>query len=79
MLGREFCRGLIVQCAVWPTLIVAPAPGGDQESRKHSMKRSMNAFCVGLAGKFRSLVGSNGLGIATEAGRLIENSRHVMP
>ena len=32
MLGREFCRGLIVQCAVRPMLIVVPAPGGDQDT-----------------------------------------------
>ena len=31
MLGRELCRGLIIQCAVRPMLVVVPAPGGDQE------------------------------------------------
>ena len=31
-----------------------------------------------LAGKFGALIGSNGLGVAPEASRLIENTRHVM-
>lgn len=32
MLGREFCRGLIVQCAVRPLLVVVSAPSGDQDT-----------------------------------------------
>ena len=32
MLGREFCRGLIVQCAVRPMLVVVSAPNGDQDT-----------------------------------------------
>ncbi len=32
MLGREFCRGLIVQCAVQPMLVVVSAPNGDQDT-----------------------------------------------
>jgi hypothetical protein len=32
MLGRKFCRGLIIQCAVRPVLVVIPALGGDQDT-----------------------------------------------
>lgn len=32
MLGRKFCRGLIVQCAVRPMLVVVSAPSGDQDT-----------------------------------------------
>ena len=113
MLGREFCRGLIVQCAVRPMLVVVSAPGGDQDTSLLQARKpvviqafipeasiealdervlrrfaslnqlELNAMLAGpliecLAGKFRSLVGSNGLGVASEASRLIEDARHVM-
>ena len=113
MLGREFCRGLIVQCAVWPILIVVPAPGGDQDTSLLQARKPMviqalipeapvealderilrgfpgldqfelNAMLAGplverFAGKFWSLVSSNGLGVAPEASRLIKNTRNVM-
>ena len=32
MLGRKFCRGLVVQCAMWPMLVVVSAPSGDQDT-----------------------------------------------
>ena len=32
MLGRELCRGLIVQCAMRPILVVVSAPGGNQNT-----------------------------------------------
>lgn len=98
MLGREFCRGLIVQCAVRPMLIVVSALGGDQDTALLQAHKPMviqaliseapvealdervlrglarlnqfelNAVPAGpliecLTGKFRSLVGSNGLGV----------------
>ena len=113
MLGREFCRGLIVQCTVWPILIVVPAPSGDQDTSLLQARKPMviqalipeapvealderilrgfpgldqfelNAMLAGpliqrLAGKFRPLIGSNGLGISPEPSCLIEDSRHVM-
>ena len=113
MLGREFCRGLIVQCAVRPMLIVVLAPSGDQDTSLRQARKpviiqtlvpeapvetldegvlsgfagldqlELNAVLAGplvqcLASKFRPLVGSNGLGVAPEPSRLIEDSRHVM-
>ena len=41
MLGREFCRGLIVQCAVRSMLIVVPAPGGDQDTSLRQARKPM--------------------------------------
>ena len=41
MLGREFCRGLIVQCAVRSMLIVVPAPGGDQDTSLRQTRKPM--------------------------------------
>ena len=113
MLGREFCRGLIVQCAVRPMLVVVSAPSSDQDtsllqtgkpvviqalipeapiealdervlSRLAGLDQlELNAMLAGplverFAGKFWSLVCSNGLGVAPEASRLIEDARHVM-
>ena len=113
MLGREFCRGLVVQRAMWPMLVVVSAPSGDQDTSLLQARKpvviqalipeapvealnervlrgfsgldqlELNAMLTGPliqcpAGKFRPLVGSNGLGVATEASRLIENTRHVM-
>ena len=113
MLSGEFCRGLIVQCAVRPMLVVISAPGGDQDTSLRQARKpviiqalvpeapvealdegvlsgfagldqlELNAVLAGplvqcLASKFRSLVGSNGLGIAPEPSRLIKDSRHVM-
>ena len=114
MLSGEFCRGLIVQCAVRPMLVVVPAPGSDRDTGLKQARKPMvvqalipkpavealdervlrgfpgldqlelNAMLAGplverFAGKFWSLVGSNGLGVAPEASRLIKDARHVMP
>ena len=113
MLGREFCRGLIVQCAVRPMLVVVSAPSGDQDTSLRQARKpvviqalipeasvealdervlrgfpgldqfELNAMLAGtlverFAGKFWSLVSSNGLGVAPEASRLIKNTRNVM-
>ena len=113
MLGRELCRGLIIQCAVRPMLVVVPAPGGDQDTSLWQARKpiviqaliseasiealdervlrgfpgldqfELNAMLAGplverFAGKFWSLVSSNGLGVAPEASRLIKNTSNVM-
>lgn len=41
MLCREFCRGLIVQCAVRPMLVVVSAPSGDQDTSLRQARKPM--------------------------------------
>ena len=114
MLSREFCRGLIVQCAMRPMLVVISAPSGDQDTSLWQARKPVviqelipeaavealdKGILRGFAGldqlelntmlaspltqsltsEFRTLISSNGLGVAPETNRLVEDARHVVP